>query len=216
MRTVDITSDSEGAGSDDDVEESDDGNSSPVTIDSDCSENSYSPRTGKFITSGDYSEDNDEEWEDNTHSHVKDSDDKATSEADVNFSRVDPKCLTYRSSSKNSYVAFTNATWKTALCISVILVNSSFVGRPNNNSAGGPRKEIRGFFHSQEFERFAGMLGAVFHGQEFWVDAQNMCMRFYTLPAPAQTPTGSSSYLLSPSPRKATPSSSTIGRRCRV
>ncbi|KAH7917722.1 hypothetical protein BV22DRAFT_1052234, partial [Leucogyrophana mollusca] len=120
----------------------------------------------------------------------------------VNLSRIDPRRLTLKLSGKSSYVAHAGGGgMNTATC--------SHVGRPTATSSGGVRKEISGYFHAQEFERFAGALGAIVHQTELWANAPNSSMVFNTLAAPTSGSTSGGTDVSSfPSPVKAKPSPS--------
>ncbi|KAH7918706.1 hypothetical protein BV22DRAFT_1134392 [Leucogyrophana mollusca] len=100
----------------------------------------------------------------------------------VNLSRIDPNLLTFKGIGKSAYVTLVaGGGWKTVTCVSVVVVDGSHIGQPTATSSGCPKKDVTGYLHSQEFERFAGTLGAVFHQQTFWVNAQDSSISFGTM-----------------------------------
>ncbi|KAH7906136.1 hypothetical protein BJ138DRAFT_1117846 [Hygrophoropsis aurantiaca] len=132
----------------------------------------------------------------------------------VNLSRVDPAALTTKQIGKNKYVSFALGNGaQMAMCVSVIVVVESFVGLPGKTPGGGPKKEITGYFLTQEFERFAAVAGAVFGHQRFWTHMVDNAFKFgtfvrpngeqsqYSVPAP--TPRSTSMFSATPSPSSA-------------
>ncbi|KAH7905087.1 hypothetical protein BJ138DRAFT_1118791 [Hygrophoropsis aurantiaca] len=99
----------------------------------------------------------------------------------INMSRIDPALLTPKTISKGSYVSFLLGNGaQLATCVSVIVVEESFIGQPGKTAGGYPKKELTGFFLSQEFERFAGVAGAVFGRDNFFTYAYNSAFKFST------------------------------------
>ncbi|KAH7905440.1 hypothetical protein BJ138DRAFT_1118470 [Hygrophoropsis aurantiaca] len=134
----------------------------------------------------------------------------------VNLSRIDPALLTTKAIGKNSYVSFAQSLGsQLAMCLSVIVVVESCIGHPGRTPSGGGRKEITGYFLAQEFERFAGVAGAVFGHQHFWTQTNDSAFNFgtfvrndgdkskFSAPAPAR-PQTAGMFSSTPSPSSAT------------
>ncbi|KAH7904855.1 hypothetical protein BJ138DRAFT_1234730 [Hygrophoropsis aurantiaca] len=99
----------------------------------------------------------------------------------INMSRIDPALLTPKTISKGSYVSFLLGQGaQLAMCVSVIVVEDCFIGQPGTAAYGGPKKEITGYFLTQEFERFAGAAGAVFGEEHFATYSFNGAFKFGT------------------------------------
>ncbi|KAH7903038.1 hypothetical protein BJ138DRAFT_1120807 [Hygrophoropsis aurantiaca] len=131
----------------------------------------------------------------------------------INMSRIDPALLTPKSVGKGLYVSFLlGDTMQLATCVSVIVVVDSFIGEPGR-TAWGPKKEITGYFLSQEFERFAGVAGAVFGGATYTTHTFNSAFKFGTFVDPRKSSSiqtsGSTMFSARPSPSSTTSTSPT-------
>ncbi|KAH7904212.1 hypothetical protein BJ138DRAFT_1107018 [Hygrophoropsis aurantiaca] len=103
-----------------------------------------------------------------------------------------------------------------AMCLSVVVIVESFVGQPGRTPSGQPKKEITGYFLSQEFKRFAGAAGAVFNTYQFWTHTANSAFKFgtyvkpdnsqYAAKAPASSDSGAM-FAATPSPSSVASSS---------
>ncbi|KAH7907846.1 hypothetical protein BJ138DRAFT_1209902 [Hygrophoropsis aurantiaca] len=123
----------------------------------------------------------------------------------VNLSRVDPAILSTKHLGNGSQLA---------MCVSVIVVTECFIGKPGKTQNGNPKKEITGYFLAQEFERFAGVTGAVFGCQSFWTPTADSMFKFgtfvrsnnersqYSIPAPRPQP-ATNMFSTTPSPSSA-------------
>ncbi|KAH7908103.1 hypothetical protein BJ138DRAFT_1103794 [Hygrophoropsis aurantiaca] len=123
----------------------------------------------------------------------------------INLSRFSPTLVQAKTSPKQRNTIFAvedGGQWRTALCFSVMVCTSSNLGRPILAQTGAPRKEIAGYFLSQEFERFAGAAGVICGETELWSSMYNSAFKFSTLsgtvnsgitepraPRPSATPT---------------------------
>ncbi|KAH7907988.1 hypothetical protein BJ138DRAFT_1103860 [Hygrophoropsis aurantiaca] len=106
----------------------------------------------------------------------------------INMSRIDPALLTPKTISKGSYVSFLLGQGaQLATCVSVIVVEESFIGQPGTTPYNLPKKEITGYFLTQEFERFAGVAGAVFGEERFSTYSFNGAFKFGTYVDPNRT-----------------------------
>ncbi|KAH7906037.1 hypothetical protein BJ138DRAFT_1105481 [Hygrophoropsis aurantiaca] len=113
----------------------------------------------------------------------------------VNMSRIDPAVLTHKQIGKSSYVSFTHGLeTRLAMCVSIVVVSECLIGQPGRYIGGGPRKEITGYFLSQEFERFAGAAGAVFHEDQFNIFAADNAFKFGTYYSPKQDTSDASEF----------------------
>ncbi|KAH7905813.1 hypothetical protein BJ138DRAFT_1118140 [Hygrophoropsis aurantiaca] len=113
----------------------------------------------------------------------------------VNLSRVDPAILTSKLIGKAWYVSFAlGLASQLAMCVSVVVINECYIGLPARHAGGTVRKEITGYFITQEFERFAGAAGAVYNIDQFSIFAADDAFKFGTFVKPNQDASPSSKF----------------------
>lgn len=98
------------------------------------------------------------------------------------MSRIDPVNLSYAEVGTGKYLTFSAAPDTYVIALSMIMVNKCAVYDLPKAALGQRRKEIRGNFHSQEFERMMGVLGIVYRRNLFKPSIFDSAIQFTTIP----------------------------------
>ena len=100
----------------------------------------------------------------------------------VNLSRVNPAELSHAQAG-TGYLNISGVADTNAIALSMIVVKKCVLYHlPHDDMGQKKRKEIHGYFHSQELERMMGVLGLVYGRRNFIPSVFQSAVQFTTIP----------------------------------